>query len=213
MTVPGGVQTEHHQHYPQVAAAQKPASGNATVWTCPMHPEIRRNAPGHCPICGMALEPLLPDTEDRSELTAMSRRFWMATILTLPLLVLAMGDMLPGAPISSLVTAQGRALLELILASPVCLWAAWPFYVRGWDSVVLSRSRRARSGFFLSRSGERNPDTPGPGPGPQGPQSNEFSHSKTSGPPRFSQVIVTSGHSEAEFLTLVIFWVSSKRAN
>ncbi|HYX32686.1 MAG TPA: heavy metal-binding domain-containing protein [Oligoflexus sp.] len=134
---------ERHQHQtftPQVmvpvAAASTPGQ---TIWVCPMHPEIRRNAPGHCPICGMSLEAFLPDVQDNAELKGMSRRFGVAAVLTIPLLFIAMGDMLPGAPISALWSAQGRVFLELALATPVCLWAAWPFYQRGWDSLVKKR--------------------------------------------------------------------------
>jgi Cu+-exporting ATPase len=125
-----------HSEIQEATAAIKPGQ---TVWTCPMHPEIRRNAPGHCPICGMALEPLLPDAQDNTELKDMSRRFWIAAGLTLPLLIIAMGDMLPSTPVSALLTPKGRVLAELVLASPVCLWAAWPFFQRGWDSLVRRR--------------------------------------------------------------------------
>jgi Cu+-exporting ATPase len=84
----------------------------------------------------MALEPFLPDAQDNAELKDMSRRFWISAALTVPLLFLAMGDMLPGKPVSALIGSQGRAMWELILATPVCVWAAWPFYYRGWDSIV-----------------------------------------------------------------------------
>src|SRR5690606_17181822 len=72
---------------------------------------------------------------DRSELVDMSRRFWIALALTAPLFVVAMGDMLPGRPMSSWFGHRGRAVLELVLATPVCLWAAWPFHVRAWQSL------------------------------------------------------------------------------
>lgn len=117
-------------------SAESLTQSNQTIYTCPMHPEVRQNGPGHCPICGMALEPLLPSTEDNAELKDMSRRFWISAVLTIPLLFLAMGDMLPGQPVSALITPQGRAIWELILATPICIWAAWPFYYRGWDSIV-----------------------------------------------------------------------------
>ena len=96
-----------------------------TQWTCPMHPEIVRDAPGSCPKCGMALEPLTAALEEgpNPELADMSRRFWVSAVLTAPLLVGAMADVIPG-------------WLELALATPVCLWGAWPFFVRGWQSVV-----------------------------------------------------------------------------
>ena len=106
-------------------------------WTCPMHPEVVQDEPGTCPICGMALEPgqVALDEEDNPELRDMSRRFWLATICTVPLAFVAMGDLLPGAPVSQLLSATVRIYLELALATPVCLWAAWPFYVRGVQSV------------------------------------------------------------------------------
>jgi Cu+-exporting ATPase len=114
-----------------------PPAKRAAEWTCPMHPQIVRNAPGNCPICGMALEPLYHGEEEREsgELRDMTRRFWFATALTVPLVVAVMSDMLPGRPISSLFSSRVRVLLELALASPVCLWAAWPFYVRAIQSV------------------------------------------------------------------------------
>jgi Cu+-exporting ATPase len=96
-----------------------------TVWTCPMHPEIRRDAPGACPICGMALEPLHPAPSDapNPELADMSRRFWLGLALTIPVFALAMlGERLPW--------------LQLLLSTPVVLWAGWPFFVRGWASVI-----------------------------------------------------------------------------
>ena len=116
-----------------------PSSVVRTQWTCPMHPEIVRDEPGPCPKCGMALEPLtvLDEAEEVSpELVDMTRRFWLAALFTGPLLVLVMGDMLPGRPFSSLLSARTRTLWELALATPVCLWSAWPFYVRAVQSVV-----------------------------------------------------------------------------
>jgi Cu+-exporting ATPase len=108
-----------------------------TEWVCPMHPEIVRSEPGNCPICGMALEPrTATGSEENPELRDMSRRFWFAVALTLPVLGLAMGDMLPGAPLSAVMSARTRVLLELALASPVCWWSAWPFYQRAVASVV-----------------------------------------------------------------------------
>jgi Cu+-exporting ATPase len=101
-----------------------------------MHPEIVRSEPGSCPICGMALEPRLPTLEEKNpELDDMSRRFWFAVALTVPLLLIAMGDMLPGRPVSSVLSARARVLLELALATPICVWSAWPFYERAVQSV------------------------------------------------------------------------------
>jgi P-type Cu+ transporter len=117
---------------------EQPQLATRTDWVCPMHPEIVRNEPGSCPICGMALEPrtITLEEEDNPELRDMSRRFWFALALTVPLLALAMGDMLPGQPISQLMNSRTRVLLELGLATPVCLWSAWPFFVRAVASVT-----------------------------------------------------------------------------
>jgi Cu+-exporting ATPase len=109
-------------------------------WTCPMHPEIVRDAPGSCPLCGMALErrsiPTGAETDEEDpELRDMKRRFVLAAAFTLPLLFVAMGDFLPGHPVSSWISPAWQAILELALAAPVCLWAAWPFYVRAVQSV------------------------------------------------------------------------------
>ncbi len=106
-------------------------------YTCPMHPEIVRDEPGSCPICGMALEPrtVMAEEGPNAELVDMQRRFWFAAALTVPLVVIVMGDMLPGQPISKLISARTRTLIELALATPVCLWSAWPFYVRFAQSI------------------------------------------------------------------------------
>ncbi len=103
-----------------------------------MHPEVVQNTPGNCPICGMALEPMVPTaaaSEENPELTDMTRRFWLAAIFTVPVVVLAMGDLLPGAPISAMFSPKMRVLLELLFAVPVCTWSAWPFYVRAVRSL------------------------------------------------------------------------------
>jgi P-type Cu+ transporter len=108
------------------------------IYTCPMHPQIVRDRPGACPICGMALEPRTatggegPDPE----LVDMTRRFWIGLALTLPLLAFAMGDMLPGEPLRHLVPGRLQAWAQLVLATPVVLWAGWPFLERGWASIV-----------------------------------------------------------------------------
>jgi Cu+-exporting ATPase len=109
-----------------------------TQWTCPMHPQIVRDAPGSCPICGMALEPRTVSVDEGPdpELADMTRRFWIGLALTLPLLVFVMGDMLPGQPLRHLIPGRVSAWLQLVLTTPVVLWAGWPFFVRGWASVV-----------------------------------------------------------------------------
>jgi Cu+-exporting ATPase len=117
--------------------AGPPPASVRTEWTCPMHPEIVRDAPGSCPICGMALEPRGVQVEEgaSAELEDMTRRFWFATVLTVPLLLLVMGDMLLGHPTSAIMSMRTRMLFELALATPVCTWSAWPFYVRAVQSV------------------------------------------------------------------------------
>ena len=102
-----------------------------------MHPEVVRDGPGDCPICGMALEPIMVTAEqaDNPELVDMSRRFWIAAALTLPLLVVAMGGMVSSS-IQHVVSMRARPWVELALSTPVCLWAGWPFFVRAWRSIV-----------------------------------------------------------------------------
>ncbi len=110
--------------------------GDVAEWTCPMHPEIRRATPGACPICGMALEPvtITADTGPSPELADMTRRFWIATALTIPIVVLEMGrHFIPW--LHGLIPARTSVWLQLVLATPVVLWAGWPFFVRGWASV------------------------------------------------------------------------------
>jgi Cu+-exporting ATPase len=113
-------------------------TGTETIYTCPMHPEIRRPGPGSCPICGMALEPMRTTAEDGPdpELVDMTRRFWVGLVLSVPLLAAVMGDMLPGAPLRHLIPGRVMAWLQLALGTPVVLWGGWPFFVRGWASVV-----------------------------------------------------------------------------
>ena len=102
-----------------------------------MHPEIVRDAPGECPICGMALEPRsVTVLEENPELKVMRRRFWVSVILTVPLLILAMSKYLPFLPLHEFIPAKIGSWLELVLATPVVLWGGWPFFKRGWTSVV-----------------------------------------------------------------------------
>ncbi|MFA7351590.1 MAG: heavy metal translocating P-type ATPase [Methylotenera sp.] len=117
--------------------APLPAMSNVTQYVCPMHPEVVRNAPGNCSICGMALEPKTGDAEEESpELTDMTRRFWISTALALPVFVMTMAaDMLPGfAP--QWISYYKLQMFEFLLATPVVLWGGWPFFQRGWASVV-----------------------------------------------------------------------------
>ena len=114
----------------------QPAAG--TKWTCPMHPQIVRDEPGSCPICGMALERMTVSAEedDHTELREMTRRFWVSTVLTTPLLVIAMAHFIPGRPLDVVLARGPLGWIELALATPVVLWGGWPFFVRGWQSLV-----------------------------------------------------------------------------
>ena len=110
----------------------------AQKYTCPMHPEIVRDGPGSCPICGMALEPLTASLEEETnpELADMSRRFWIAVVLSIPVFALGMSDLIPGQPLQKIIPMSTLAWVQLVLATPVVLWAGWPFFVRAWQSVV-----------------------------------------------------------------------------
>jgi len=107
-----------------------------TIYTCPMHPEIRRTGPGSCPICGMALEPVVPgaETGPNPELIDMTRRFWIGLVLTLPVFTLEMGAHVFGA--HNWVDPALSNYIQFAFATPVVLWAGWPFFVRGWQSLV-----------------------------------------------------------------------------
>ena len=106
-------------------------------YTCPMHPEVARDEPGDCPICGMALEPMTVtlEEEETPELANMTRRFWVSAALTVPLIIVAMGESV-GLSFEWLTSARTLGWVELVLATPVVLWGGWPFFVRGWQSVV-----------------------------------------------------------------------------
>ena len=134
---------------PKCGMALEPESGalvaTKTEYSCAMHPEIVRTAPGSCPICGMALEPRTVSIEaDNPELREMTKRFWIGVALTAPLLAIAMGSMIwPHGGVGEVVVGRVRVYewswlpwLELILATPVVLWCGWPFFQRGWVSIV-----------------------------------------------------------------------------
>ena len=112
--------------------------GTRTTYVCPMHPEIVRAEPGTCPICGMALEPRTVSLEEEAnpELVDMTRRFWISLLLTVPLLLLAMSEMLPGQPVQHALSARLLTWVQLVFATPVVLWGGWPFFTRGWASLV-----------------------------------------------------------------------------
>jgi Cu+-exporting ATPase len=119
-------------------AAAPTAAQKAAIYTCPMHPEIRQQGPGNCPICGMALEPLEVTAEagPNPELVDMTRRFWIGLVLTVPIVVLEMGAHFPGLGLHHLVSPRMSVWIQFLLGTPVVLWAGWPFFVRGWQSVA-----------------------------------------------------------------------------
>jgi Cu+-exporting ATPase len=119
------------------APAIQPEGAPGTVYTCPMHPQIRQVGPGNCPLCGMALEPVVASAEEQPnpELADMTRRFWIGLVLTIPVLALTMLEHVPSLHIE-LVSAATSGWVQFFLSIPVVLWAAWPFFVRGWNSLV-----------------------------------------------------------------------------
>ena len=114
---------------------EMPVAATRTEYTCPMHAEIVRSEPGACPICGMALEPrtVTAHDEENPELRNMTRRFWVSGVLTAPLLAIAMADMVRSTP---LLSGNWLSWIEFVLATPVVLWGGWPFFQRGWASIV-----------------------------------------------------------------------------
>ncbi|HAU76090.1 MAG TPA: haloacid dehalogenase [Agrobacterium sp.] len=135
----------HHDHGHSAdpsshsSEAHSPGMGNASIYTCPMHPQIRQTGPGNCPICGMALEPEVANLETgpSPELADMTRRFWIGLVLSVPVIALEMGGHL--ANLHMILGPQRSNWLQLVLATPVVLWAGWPFFERGWKSLVTRR--------------------------------------------------------------------------
>ncbi|MDA2909840.1 heavy metal translocating P-type ATPase [Nitrospiraceae bacterium AH_259_D15_M11_P09] len=127
---------------PSCGMALEPAvsmpKATKTEYVCPMHPEIARDEPGSCPICGMALEPRTISLEEEvnPELVDMTRRFWISLVLAAPLVILAMAEMIPGQPVQRVLGANLIPWIQLVLATPVVLWGGWPFFQRGWASIV-----------------------------------------------------------------------------
>jgi Cu+-exporting ATPase len=126
-----------HRSAELVVETAKPTAVG-TIWTCPMHPEIRRDAPGACPICGMALEPLEPTAEEgeNAELADMTRRFWIGVALTAPLLLAMLAELVPAIDPMHVFGHTAVAWAQLALATPVVLWCGRPFFERGWQSIV-----------------------------------------------------------------------------
>src|SRR3954465_1006914 len=123
------------------AAPEAPAgaiSDPDAIYTCPMHPEVRQKGPGACPFCGMALEPAMVTLEDgpNHELIDMTRRFWIAAALGLPVMLFAMAEMLAADAVHGAGNLQTANWIQMALPTPVVLWAGWPFFTRAWDSIV-----------------------------------------------------------------------------
>lgn len=120
------------------APAMGAAVASGTIYTCPMHPQIRQTGPGSCPLCGMALEPVQATAEAgaSAELADMRRRFWIGLALMIPVVLLEMAGHMPGLGLHGMVAARSVAWIQFVLATPVVLWAGWPFFVRGWASLV-----------------------------------------------------------------------------
>ena len=114
------------------------ASHPDAIYTCPMHPDVRQQGPGACPFCGMALEPATVTLDERPnlELIDMTRRFWIAASLGLPVMLFAMAEMMFPSAVHARLDLQAANWIQLALATPVVLWAGWPFFTRAWDSLV-----------------------------------------------------------------------------
>ncbi|HXG30999.1 MAG TPA: heavy metal translocating P-type ATPase [Thermodesulfobacteriota bacterium] len=129
-------------HCPRCGMSLEPVTVSVSPtkieYVCPMHPEVVRDNPGSCPICGMALEPrtVTVEGEVNPELIDMTRRFWISLILTTPILLLVMSDMIPGHPLKHAFSARTLIWVQLLLVTPVVLWGGWPFFQRGWASIV-----------------------------------------------------------------------------
>lgn len=131
---------EHHCHHDHSAAARQPqvGAGDAEFWTCPMHPDVKQDAPGTCPFCGMALEPvgISLDQGPDPELIDMTRRFWVSVVLTVPVFIVAMSELIPGLALEAMFSQVQLQGFQFILAAPVVAWCGWPFFVRAWQSIV-----------------------------------------------------------------------------
>src|SRR5262245_50482752 len=138
---PGSGPRMHEGHGGTSPPPARPSPARTPVqYTCPMHPQIVRDRPGACPLCGMALEPLTPtaEAEDDTELRDMRRRFWIGFVLTLPLLLIGMSEMIPHFAARHEAAGQLMSWIQLALATPVVLYCGWPFFERGWASIVNS---------------------------------------------------------------------------
>lgn len=130
------IDSKGHAHSHTAKGASEPSNPDA-IYTCPMHPQVRQKGPGNCPICGMALEPeeISLEAGENPELVDFSRRLKISAALTVPLVLLAMSEMLPGQPVLRIFPAWLFLGVQLLLATPVVLWGGWPFFERGWQSI------------------------------------------------------------------------------
>ena len=153
-------------------------------YVCPMHPEIVRPEPGSCPVCGMALEPrtVTLQEETNPELVDMTRRFWISLVLTAPIFFLAMSDMIPGQTVQRIISPKLLNWGQLVLATPIVLWGGWPFFQRGWASIVnRSLNMFTRGGLFRCCRGDYHIGAAWPGVGPARAQQDEQRHQSPSG--------------------------------
>ena len=127
----------HYVSPPAAPVAPPHSTSDPRGYTCPMHPEVRQMGPGACPLCGMALEPVVASLEeDTSELDDMTRRFRWSLVVTVPILAFMISDFLPGQPLQHALAPAWMTWSQFALATPVVLWGGWPFFVRGWASLV-----------------------------------------------------------------------------
>ena len=128
----------HPKEYLEPKPRKLPEASSQAIYTCPMHPEVKQVGPGNCPICGMALEPLEMTAEEgpNPELIDMLRRFKISAVLSLPVLLVAMSDLILGMPLQTLFSAKALIGIQLLLSTPVVLWAGWPIFHRGYLSIV-----------------------------------------------------------------------------
>jgi P-type Cu+ transporter len=137
-----GVESSKPAACPKCGMALEPdmavAPATKTEYVCPMHPEVVQDQPGSCPKCGMALEPreITLEEEENPELQDMTRRFWIGLVLAFPVFILAMSEMIPGQPVQQILSPSVNAWAQWVLSTPVVLWCGWPFFQRGWASLV-----------------------------------------------------------------------------
>ena len=124
--------------YSQPRSDPPAPKSSSVVYTCPMHPEVRKSGPGLCPKCGMELEPVAPSAEDEQnpELRDMTHRFWVSLVLSVPVLFIAMGEYVPSESLRKLLATHVFTWVQLVLATPVVLWGGWRFFERGWASII-----------------------------------------------------------------------------